>query len=237
MTSYSGLAAATCSMVESGNDTLDGGSGDDVYTFSGAFGLNTVVESSDAGFDTISFATVTDSLGLSRTASMVTQASASNHVDFRGMTLESIVGGLGIDTIQGASIETTWNVTGDGVGSIVDASNELLFASFESLNAGADRDEFLFADDGRLSGIIDGGGGFNTLDYSQRRSGVTVDLTANTTTAVSGSAQNFQRVIGTPENDVITGGKPVCDRNRWWARERYADRYSVCRCDSRGTWP
>jgi len=74
----------------------------------------------------------------------------------------TIDGGAGSDTLVGPDSDTTWNITGGDAGSVADVE----FTSVENLTGGAGADTFIFADGSFISGVLDGGGGINTLDYS-----------------------------------------------------------------------
>ncbi|MFN2609691.1 MAG: hypothetical protein ABR507_02275, partial [Actinomycetota bacterium] len=73
----------------------------------------------------------------------------------------SFDGGNGVDTLSGPTIDSTWNVTGPGSGSVLG----LTFTHIENLvGASGNRDNFVVAPGATISGVIDGGpGGFDTL--------------------------------------------------------------------------
>jgi hypothetical protein len=56
---------------------------------------------------------------------------------------------------------------------------------------------------GNVSGLLDGGGGSNTLDYAQYTTAVNVNLATGVATGTGGVA-NINNVTGTPSNDTIT---------------------------------
>src|SRR5262249_40838104 len=66
-----------------------------------------------------------------------------------------------------------------------------------------------------IPGSIDGGGGFDTLDYSSWPApfGVVVNLAMGTAAEVFGGVRNVSNVLGTPNADSITGnpGNNVLD--------------------------
>jgi hypothetical protein len=74
-----------------------------------------------------------------------------------------------------------------------------------SITAGAGDDVFAFMGAARLGGRIDGGGGNNTLDYSNYGQGVTVDLSAGTATGVAGGIAHIQNVMGSRYDDTLIG--------------------------------
>jgi Ca2+-binding RTX toxin-like protein len=106
------------------------------------------------------------------------------------------------DTLQLIGKDNAWNLTGMDAGNVGD----VVFTGIENLRGGLDLDTFVFAADGIISGIVDGGiEGANTLDYSNRSSAVQVNLTAGTATA-TGGVLNIQKVIGGSGNDILIGG-------------------------------
>ena len=91
----------------------------------------------------------------------------------------SFDGGAGNDTIVGPVSDVTWDVTGPDAGTVAGVD----FTSVENLSGASDnKDTFVVAPGGSVSGKVDGGqGGFDTL----RLSGTTV--VSNPTDAHSGS--------------------------------------------------
>ena len=68
---------------------------------------------------------------------------------------------------------------------------------------GAGNDTFVMAD-GSVSGSISGGAGTDTLDYSGRLTGITVDLTSGTATG-TGGISDIESVIGGAGDDTLIG--------------------------------
>src|SRR4029077_8244328 len=64
-------------------------------------------------------------------------------------------------------------------------------------------DTFAFSSSGLLTGGINGNGGTNTLDYTGRGSGVTVNLQTGSATGI-GHVANIQSLVGSPSNDSLT---------------------------------
>ena len=52
---------------------------------------------------------------------------------------------------------------------------------------------------------IDGGAGFNTLDYRAYTTPASVDLGTGAATGVTGGVRNIENVLGGSGNDVLTG--------------------------------
>ena len=114
--------------------------------------------------------------------------------------IQSIVGGQASDTLFGPATDTTWNLSGANAGSVPG----MTFSGFENLSAGAGADTFVFASGATLGGIIAGGGGANTLNYSAYTSPVTVNLAASTATGTLGFS-GIQSFLGGLGSDTMVG--------------------------------
>ncbi|MBI5346950.1 MAG: hypothetical protein HZB76_07405 [Chlamydiae bacterium] len=86
---------------------------------------------------------------------------------FRVINGISFVDGRGgINTLIGPNENKVWNITGSNSGNIV-ADQPITFINIQNLVGGNFDDTFMMVGSGNLNGYIDGGGGFNTLDYSE----------------------------------------------------------------------
>jgi uncharacterized delta-60 repeat protein len=103
----------------------------------------------------------------------------------------SIDGGGGTNTVVGGGSANTWIVTGANAGTL----NGTLFVNIANLTGGSAADSFTIDSGASLTGMLNGGGGTNTLDYSAYGSGVTVNLQTHAATAV-GSFTNIQSLVG-----------------------------------------
>lgn len=80
------------------------------------------------------------------------------------------------------------------------------FAGFANLTGGTGNNVFQFGAGASVSGVIDGGTGTNTLDYSSYTSGVYVNLQTLAATGTGGIA-NIQNVTGSAVGgDILVGG-------------------------------
>ncbi|MCA9072162.1 MAG: hypothetical protein KDA84_24710, partial [Planctomycetaceae bacterium] len=77
----------------------------------------------------------------------------------------SFAGGAGIDELVGPGIDNTWEVTGNGVGTL---NTHVSFQELENLTGGVDnQDTFVFGQNGALSGMVEGGDrGFDTVVFN-----------------------------------------------------------------------
>ncbi len=110
-------------------------------------------------------------------------------------------GGLGSDTVYASDEFMLFTLTGTDSGTIDDLTP---FQSIENLVGGAGDDEFVFEENGELTGSINGGTGEDCLDYSQVTWDVTVDLAAGTATNIL-SISNISDVFGGEGNDHLYG--------------------------------
>ncbi len=76
---------------------------------------------------------------------------------------ESMVGGSGSDTLIGQDVANNWAVTANDAGTL---NGTFAFASVENLVGGAADDHFAFSNGVRVTGLVDGMGGTDTLDYA-----------------------------------------------------------------------
>ena len=97
-----------------------------------------------------------------------------------------------------ADADNTWTITGQNTGSVISSllANGVTFSGAAYLHGGNGADTFVFADGAGVDGTIDGGGGTNTLDYSNYSSSVLVDLQTGFATGVGGGIANIQNVTG-----------------------------------------
>jgi hypothetical protein len=115
-------------------------------------------------------------------------------------TAVTLNGGSGTNGLTGPNGTETWTLTGAGAGTL---GATLGFSAMHNLTGGTGNDTFTF-NGGSIAGTIHGGGGFDTLDYSQSASGVSVNLLAGTATG-TGGVSGIHNVTGSPFNDTITG--------------------------------
>jgi hypothetical protein len=89
------------------------------------------------------------------------------------------------DTLIGMDGTTnTWTLSGANAGTV----NGVSFLGFANLTGGSGADDFVFSAGARLSGVVDGMGGSNTLDYSAYNAPVRVNLGHGTSGMASSSA-------------------------------------------------
>jgi hypothetical protein len=178
----------------SGFENLTGGPDADVFRFeaggqvagtvAGGGGDNTLDYSPTATPATVNLAT----------------AAATGTGGFSGMN--RVVGsGSGDDTLVGPAGGATWTLTGANLGTVGAVS----FSAVENLTGGAGNDTFRLEATGRVTGAVVGGGGANTVDYSARPAGVTVNLATGAATD-TGGVTGITDLVGSGGNgDTIIG--------------------------------
>jgi len=112
----------------------------------------------------------------------------------------TIDGGDGTDTLEGADTNNTWEITALDAGAL----NEQIYENIENLIGGDAQDIFIIGNGAGVTGLIDGGGGINTLDYSAYTTDINVDLEAGTASG-TGGVSNIQNVTGGAGGDTLTG--------------------------------
>ena len=75
----------------------------------------------------------------------------------------------------------------------------------EPHGGGSGSDQFVFFAAGSVAGNIDGGGGTNTLDYSNLTTPVTLNLQPNTATGIGGTFTHITNFIGGSGSNAIVG--------------------------------
>jgi Ca2+-binding RTX toxin-like protein len=199
----------------SGNDVIDGGGGINTVDFGNYFRGVTV---------DLSMGTEADGISSSTTLSNIQSVVGSAYDDaITGDSHDNVIaGGGGDNLIDGGGGVNTLDYSHEFGSVYVDLSmgtatnGESGTDTFSNIQnvIGSQYDDTIIGDsnDNVISGhggndYLDGGAGVNTIDYSHDPSGVTVDLFSGYDSNYGGSAMllNFQTVIGTHYDDVISG--------------------------------
>jgi Ca2+-binding RTX toxin-like protein len=176
-----------------GNNQLFGSDGDD--TFIPSAGIDVIV-SGDLGYDRLDYS----SFPVAATINL--QTHSGTHVT-TFTDIELFIGSAFSDTLIGPNTPNAWHITGANAGD-VNGAGVADFTGIENLTGGSAADNFIFSDGASVSGVIDGDGGIDTLNYSAYIAAITVDLTAGSATGTGGVA-NIENVIGGLGADMITG--------------------------------
>ena len=214
---------------EAGNDTLNGGAGNDTLyggadndTLSGQGGADALfggdgddLLKSDGYWDALDGGIGTDTADYSSQAGDLSINLQNGRVDVAGpagsgsiANVENVIGGSGNDTIIGDAADNRLDGgNGDdrlfgGDGNDVLSSNK----GTDFVDGGAGDDIIIVG--GGVENFL-GGDGIDTIDYTNSRNGVTVDLATSTVSgswAVNDTISGFENVVGSATgNDTLTG--------------------------------
>jgi len=114
----------------------------------------------------------------------------------------------GRDALWGPDTDNTWRLTAANEGTL---NSRLSFTGIENLTGGSEQDTFIFDDGAGVDGMINGGLGVNTLDYSAYSTSVTIDLGTGAATGMD-TAGFFQQFIGGTAADTLIGAS---NANTW----------------------
>src|SRR5262249_30574192 len=82
-----------------GNDTLDGGSGNDRYVYTGAWGSDSISDSSRT--DTVDLSAITNNLTINLTSSSGNEVTdGTNTINWSSSVIENVFSGSGSDTMS-----------------------------------------------------------------------------------------------------------------------------------------
>ena len=192
-TLFNSATATAGNLIIASFGDLVGGSGSDKFTFElgstytgnidGGFGVNTLDYSNQAGPVTVNFQNHTASRLVGTFANIQNVIGSQSHND----------------TIVGP--DASWIIDGTNSGSV----NGITFSSFENLVGSPQTDTFTFKDGGAISGNLDGGGGPDTLDYSQLTTPVTINFANHTATGIGGTFSNITAFTAPPGGFNIVG--------------------------------
>lgn len=203
--------------------TLDGGTATDTITIEASSDVEeTNVSMALAALSSTQAQLTTNAGGTNTTISLLnfsgeaaelTGNATDNSFDLSGWNRlgTAIINGGGgsldsLTALDGAGLTNIWNITGANTGNV----GGFAFSNIEQLNGGPNsNDRFVFNSTGSISGVIDAGGGTDTLDFSAYLTPVTITLQGLGTVGFSGNAPAVQGgFIGI---DVVNGGASASD--------------------------
>jgi len=115
--------------------------------------------------------------------------------------------GQGTLDFRNKSAPLTFDISATGV-TVSNAAGQVVAragAWVSKLVGGSGNDRFIFEKGAKFGGIVDGGAGGNTLDYSRYGKGVKVYLDSRRWATNTAAALNFDNVTGSSSNDLIIG--------------------------------
>jgi Ca2+-binding RTX toxin-like protein len=187
-------------------ENLQGGTDDDTFEFADGAGVSGTIDG-DGNYDIMDYSAYTTNVTVDLDTMSATGCGKFTNI-------EKIIGGSAGDEIIGPNTGTAMNITGSNDIEVLGID----FESFVYLYGGASDDNFVFSDGATISGIIDGGAGLDTLDYSAYATDITVDLGNNTATGTAG-AYDIEKVIGGSGDDTLIGPNMVSTWNIQGANE------------------
>jgi hypothetical protein len=168
---------------------LTGGPGHDDFQFrpsdAGPGGLNGVLNGGGGG--TLDYSLDPSPVTVNLTVNLAKNSATNINGGAAGgfSNIQNVIGNGASTTLVGPDQTDYWNIVGANKGNLLaQAPNQpgpFTFSQVPNLIGGAGNDDFQFGPGATVSGLFDGGGGINTLDYSQYAVGVTVNLTGQNT--------------------------------------------------------
>ena len=203
------------------------GSGADSFNFAGNGSLIGTIDSG-TGEDRLNFSLYLSPVSVTLNSSGTQDGWAGSASVLGGFdNIEKLVGSAFNDALTGMDVSATWDLTTAPDHRYISNGSSIDFTSFENLFAGSagdtflfagsqalsffgqdGDDQFIFADQAVLNGIIDGGAGSDTFDLSAYTPGFDVVLSGAASVdsfvgSISGLVNRFQNV------DTIIGGSGV----------------------------
>jgi hypothetical protein len=187
----------------SGVESVNLGDGNDTGTINTGGSLSGSLSFGSGTSDSLSYAGYGSAVSvtldsISSNAGTTTSAGATA-IGGIASGFESLTGSSNSDSLVASSAGNTLILTGANQGTV----DGLSFSSFESVDLGGGNDSAQFTSGDSLSGILAGGGGTDTLDYSSYGSAVTVNLATGAATG-TGGISGFETVLGTSAADTLT---------------------------------
>ena len=184
----------------SGFFNLTGGTGADDFVFTDGVTVNGVIDGG-AGADTLDFSLCTTVQNVTLTGLGATDGFAGTLAAVGGgfTNINAIIGSATAspETMTGTNLNAVWTIGVGGADTYTIGANSIGFSNYQNLTGGSGNDSFIVATGATAAGVIDGGGGNNTL------TGPNLDETWHITGANSGSItgvvamfQNIQNLIG-----------------------------------------
>jgi CHAT domain-containing protein len=174
-------------------ENLTGGSLNDSFVFGANVTLSGNIDGG-GGTDSVNYSAYTNSL-------TVNLSSLTNIEQVQGTSNAA-------STLVGTNIPNSWTITGNNQGSV----SGIIFSDFQNLTGGTQNDTFTFNDATTFNGLLEGGEGTDTLDYSAYTNPLTVNLQTLQATGIeqitgSSNNNNSSTLVGKDEANTwnITG--------------------------------
>ena len=166
---------------------LNGGGGNNTFVFTNNSAALTGTINGGAGTNTIDESAVTSTIVLNLPAFSITGLGSAF------TNIETILGGTnGGNTLTGTSSNSTYNITAANAGNV----GGFTFSGFGNITGGSGNDSFVFSPGATLSGVLNGGGGTNTIDESAVTTAIALNAGTSTVSGLTSPFSNIQTVIG-----------------------------------------
>jgi hypothetical protein len=191
--------------------TLNGGSGGDIFKFTGSGSIPGTVNGG-GGTNRLDYSALAGPVSVNVQTAAAPRVNGGAPGGFTGIGV-FIGSASAADTLTGFDAATTWSISSTNGGFAAGSGFKFTFSKFENLVGGSGVDVFHFVGAGNVTGSLDGGGApahqGNWLDYSGLTTPVAVNLQTGSATGVAGGAAgkvaNVQNVHGGNGGNTLTG--------------------------------
>ena len=182
-------------------ENLTGGSGTDTFDF-GPRGSLAANADGDGGNNSADFSQYTKPITFVMRSGTTTGLVGYGTGVGSLSNVISLTGGSANDTLVGSSGVNSWVISGQNAG-VLDGLN---FASFENLVGGGQPDTFIFDDASIITGVVNGGGGTDTINLGLYTTNVNVNLASKTFAGVNtGGFTNVESFVGGMATSTVIG--------------------------------
>lgn len=189
------INADTVTFERFGN--LTGGSGDDSFVFGDGAEITGTADGA-GGTNTLDWSDYTTQVSIDIASATATGLDAFANIS-------EFIGGQTGDALTGPDVDAIWTISQANGGSIDTAGDDYTFEDIESLTGGSQADQFTIPAAGSLTGTLDGGDGWDQVDYSARAVGVTVNRQSGAATDTGGYANIEEFAGSSAADDQLTG--------------------------------
>jgi Ca2+-binding RTX toxin-like protein len=201
--------ASTASIT--GATNLSGGAGNDTFVMEDGASLPGSI-AGGAGLDLLDYGGYATPMSILLTGSSATGYSGTASHLARGFSgIDEVRGNTSaVDTLIGRGTNSIWTVdTSLATTTYFDGVKPLYFTGFANLTGGAGSDTFLFKNDAKVTGTVNGGTGTNSIDFSDAgNSAMTVNIGSTGLNDAGTVVQSFtfssiQNLTGTRGDDTF----------------------------------
>lgn len=178
----------------SGFENIIGGAEDDLFSFNAGGSISGSIDGGGGTANEISYA------GFATGAVLNLEVSASSGILGGFSNIQVFNGSSHIDTVIGLQAASTYQFSASGLLSV----GGFEVSGFDNLFAGPGNDIFVVGPGGGIPGSLNGGAGFDVLNYSGYGAPVSVNLGVPNATGFGGISA-LENYIGSPFADTFTG--------------------------------